>query len=240
MNDPDETQQARRRRLPRRRSTRLFLVAGALAIALVPAAWASHQFTDVPTASPHHDDISTIARVGVTGGCGPGLYCPTQAVQRDQMASFIARTLRTLTPVFRTASANTGAVDIDTSPVICQTSSFAPIVATVARVDSWVSLEAAASSLMAFTVNSAYSTNGGATWNSLPEFLASRSSTDVAGAWGHATSSTLVNIGPGTTVIFGVRVGRHGMVGTTDASSGNCRVTTQITYNDAGASTIGG
>ena len=240
MNDPDGTRQARHRRLPRRRSTRLFLVAGALAIALVPAAWANHQFTDVPTASPHHNDISTIARVGVTGGCGPGLYCPTQAVQRDQMASFVARTLRALTPVFRTAgsgASGTGMVDIDTNPVLCQTGSFTSAVATTARVDSWVSLEAAASSLMAFTVNSAFSFDGGATWNTLPSGFAARSSADLAGAWGHANSSTLLLLDPGATVKFGVLVGRQ--AGTTDASNGSCRVMTEITYNDAGASTIG-
>jgi len=237
MHNPDEPRQARRRRLPRRRSTRLFLVAGALAIALVPAAWANDQFTDVSPASPHHDDISTIARVGVTGGCGPGLYCPTQAVQRDQMASFIARTLRALTLVFRSTAQVTGAVDIDATPIVCQTGSFTSTVAVIARVDSWVSLEAAASSLMAFTVNSAYSTNGGATWNFSPDNFASRSSADLAGAWGHANNSTLVFLPPGTTVTFGVRVGRQ--AGTTDASGGHCRVTAEITYNDAGASTIG-
>ena len=237
MHHPDEARRPRRIRLPRRRATRLVLVAGVTIAALAPAAWANHQFTDVPTSSPHHDDISTIARVGVTGGCGAGLYCPAQAVPRDQMASFIARTLRALTPVFRSTALVTGAVDIDATPIVCQTGSFTSTVAVIARVDSWVSLEAAASSLMAFTVNSAYSTNGGAMWNFSPDNFASRSSADLAGAWGHANNSTLVFLPPGTTVIFGVRVGRQ--AGTTDASGGHCRVTAQITYNDAGASTIG-
>ena len=211
-----------------------------MVLAFVPAAWANHQFSDVPTASPHHDDVSTIARIGITGGCGPGLYCPTQAVQRDQMVSFVARTLRALTPVYRTGTssmAGTGALDLEASPVICQTRTFTPTVSTVVRLDAQVSLEAASSSLMGFSVNGAFSGDGGATWTAGPEWFGSLSSADLVGAWGHATSSLLILPATGQPVRFGVQVGRHG--GTTDASNGRCRVTAQITYNDAGASTIG-
>ena len=56
-------------------------------------AWANHQFSDVPNASPHHGDISSALAAGITGGCGAGLYCPDQAVRRDQMATFLARGL---------------------------------------------------------------------------------------------------------------------------------------------------
>jgi serine protease len=44
-------------------------------------------------ASPHEDDINRIAAVGVTVGCGSGRFCPSQAVPREQMASFLARAL---------------------------------------------------------------------------------------------------------------------------------------------------
>ncbi|HEX5583170.1 hypothetical protein [Gaiella sp.] len=37
--------------------------------------------------------MSAIAGAGITGGCGPSLYCPEQAVRRDQMASFLRRGL---------------------------------------------------------------------------------------------------------------------------------------------------
>lgn len=81
-------------RLPQRRSARFaLLLVAALAVA-VPAAWASDRFADVPTASPHHTDINRIADAGITGGCNPplnNLYCPADAVRRDQMGSFIAR-----------------------------------------------------------------------------------------------------------------------------------------------------
>ena len=65
---------------------------GALVL-VVPAAWATDTFTDVPASNPHHDDINDILVAGITSGCAPSLYCPDQAVRRDQMASFLRRGL---------------------------------------------------------------------------------------------------------------------------------------------------
>jgi hypothetical protein len=93
MHSPENEGRSRRIRMPRRWWSRLVLGGVVLAALLAPAAWANHQFSDVPAASPHHADISAIASVGITGGCAPGLYCPSQAVTRDQMASFIRRGL---------------------------------------------------------------------------------------------------------------------------------------------------
>ena len=83
----------RRIRWPRRRRSQLLVVALVAVTAVVPVAWANHQFSDVPTGSPHHGDISSIVAAGITGGCGAGVYCPDQAVRRDQMASFLTRGL---------------------------------------------------------------------------------------------------------------------------------------------------
>jgi hypothetical protein len=52
---------------------------------------ASHEFTDVPTSSTFHDDISAIADAGVTTGCAAGKYCPKDFVTREQMAAFLNR-----------------------------------------------------------------------------------------------------------------------------------------------------
>jgi len=43
--------------------------------------------------STHEDAINAVAAAGITLGCGDGLYCPGDVVQRDQMASFIGRAL---------------------------------------------------------------------------------------------------------------------------------------------------
>lgn len=43
--------------------------------------------------SPFRADILWIANAGISAGCGPELFCPKDAVSREQMASFIARAL---------------------------------------------------------------------------------------------------------------------------------------------------
>ena len=48
-------------------------------------------FLDVPASSPFHDFICTIARDGITAGCGSGNFCPANVVLRSQMAVFLLR-----------------------------------------------------------------------------------------------------------------------------------------------------
>ena len=44
--------------------------------------------------SIHEADINRVAAAGITLGCAPGLFCPEQAVTREQMASFLVRAYR--------------------------------------------------------------------------------------------------------------------------------------------------
>ena len=41
----------------------------------------------------HEPNINLVANAGITTGCAPGEYCPASTVKRDQMASFLARSL---------------------------------------------------------------------------------------------------------------------------------------------------
>ena len=50
-------------------------------------------FPDVPCPSPFADWIEALYAEGITGGCGSGNYCPTNAVRRDQMAPFLLKAL---------------------------------------------------------------------------------------------------------------------------------------------------
>jgi hypothetical protein len=45
---------------------------------------------DVPTTHPFFRFIEALAASGITGGCGPDLYCPDQPLTRGQMAVFLA------------------------------------------------------------------------------------------------------------------------------------------------------
>jgi hypothetical protein len=90
-------------RLPRTWRMRALLTLVAAGIVAVPSAWAVHTFADVPTASPHHADVTAIFNARITTGCAPSLYCPAEAVRRDQMGSFLRRGLG------RVARSETGA-----------------------------------------------------------------------------------------------------------------------------------
>ncbi|MFY9552971.1 MAG: right-handed parallel beta-helix repeat-containing protein [Thermoanaerobaculia bacterium] len=48
-------------------------------------------FLDMPPANPFHDFVNTVARNGITAGCGGGSYCGTNAVTRAQMAVFLLK-----------------------------------------------------------------------------------------------------------------------------------------------------
>ena len=57
-------------------------------------AWAMHvggSFGDVATTSPFYRFIETIFHNSITGGCGPGIYCPGNSTLRKQMAAFVLK-----------------------------------------------------------------------------------------------------------------------------------------------------
>ena len=232
MLDSDQVRHQRRIRLPRRRLTRFLLVAGVAIAALAPAAWATHQFADVPTSSPHHDDISTIARASVTGGCGPGLYCPTQTVQRDQMASFIARALRATWPITRVGNGS-GAIDPDANAIICQTANFTFPVSLRGFVYAHVALRQGTAGELGYKINLTFSGDGGANWTDSSDPFNSFATTYNNGAWSNATLMSAYNPGTGGTLRVGIRVTRDS--GVADASDSRCRLQTQLLYTDAGA-----
>jgi hypothetical protein len=55
------------------------------------SAWAGHQFADVSSGHPFHDEIARIADAGITTGFEDGTYRPGAAVSRGAMAAFMAR-----------------------------------------------------------------------------------------------------------------------------------------------------
>jgi len=49
-------------------------------------------FTDVPASNPFAPWIENLFALGITGGCGTGIYCPDNSVTRQQMAVFLLKT----------------------------------------------------------------------------------------------------------------------------------------------------
>lgn len=62
-------------------------------------AFASHQFNDVPDGNIFHDQIDFLASRNITLGCGGGNFCPNNSVSRQEMAAFLERMARALSPV---------------------------------------------------------------------------------------------------------------------------------------------
>ncbi len=72
----------------------VFLLKAKFGSAHIPPPCTGLVFGDVPcTGSPFDPWIEELARLGVTGGCGGGFYCPGNNVTRQQMAVFLLKTL---------------------------------------------------------------------------------------------------------------------------------------------------
>jgi hypothetical protein len=69
-------------------------LAQALNLPQPPACVAGQEmFNDVPASSPFCPFIEELARLGITGGCGGGNFCPGDPVTRQQMAAFLVKAL---------------------------------------------------------------------------------------------------------------------------------------------------
>lgn len=89
-------------------------------------------FTDI-AGNPHAGAINAIAAAGITLGCDSTRYCPAAAVQRDQMASFLARAFDlspTPSPFTDTAGSvhaeNIGAIAAEGITLGCTASRYCP------------------------------------------------------------------------------------------------------------------
>src|SRR4029079_17101477 len=68
-------------------------MASFLARALGLTGTAPNAFSD-DNGNIHEDNIDRIAQQGIASGCSTGKYCPARNVRRDEMASFLARSLQ--------------------------------------------------------------------------------------------------------------------------------------------------
>jgi hypothetical protein len=69
-----------------------FLLVSRYGACFLPAEATGSLFADVPGTDPFASWIEQLASLGVTAGCGGGLYCPQAAVTRAQMAVFLLAT----------------------------------------------------------------------------------------------------------------------------------------------------
>ena len=76
-----------------RQQMAVFLLKAKYGICYVPPPCTVQVFPDVPCSSNFAPWINELVAQGITGGCGGGLYCPTNPVNRQQMAVFLLKTL---------------------------------------------------------------------------------------------------------------------------------------------------
>jgi uncharacterized delta-60 repeat protein len=88
---------------------RQYLCGWMVFMALSPAL--AGTFTDVNPAGWSAPYIEAIAAAGITNGCGNGNYCPSQSVNREQMAVLIVRALEG-TPPADTCTGGSGFADV--------------------------------------------------------------------------------------------------------------------------------
>lgn len=75
---------------PNRRRRVLVLLAALALLALPTAALANH-FTDISHGSTHGPGVIYASEAGITQGCTPTEFCPTDNLTREQMTTFLYR-----------------------------------------------------------------------------------------------------------------------------------------------------
>jgi hypothetical protein len=76
-----------------RQQMAVFLLKAKYGLCFVPPACTVPVFPDVPCSSNFAPWINELVAQGITTGCGGGNFCPTNAVNRQQMAVFLLKTL---------------------------------------------------------------------------------------------------------------------------------------------------
>jgi hypothetical protein len=72
-----------------RQQMAVFLLVTREGVGYTPPPCTTPTFSDVPCSNGFAKWIEELVRRGVTAGCGPGIFCPTTAVTRGQMAVFL-------------------------------------------------------------------------------------------------------------------------------------------------------
>jgi hypothetical protein len=200
-----------------------------MVLAAVSSGRASHLFSDVPTTAGYHDAVSWLATRAVTLGCASGLYCPDASVTRAQMALFMNRLGKALSPILIGVRAgDTAAIDIDATLHLCQTGAHTPTYPQRAKVSVWFSMHAAG--LATAQIRPAYTINAGASWNALtlPGAIP-RASASATDEWGFASDHDYLNLDAGTDYVFAVRVSRDAAGGTVDPDNWRCKIIVELT-----------
>ena len=208
------------------------VVAGALLWADRAAAAPCAGFTDVDTTSPFCPNVEWLKNRKVTLGCTATTYCPNDPVSRLQMAAFMNRLGTALTPLVIEVDAVPGALDLDLSPVVCQTAT-QNITDFPRRALLDATFSATAGTGVDVAMRVVWSADGGGTWQNLST---AQSVTFVPSAqWAAQSDLGTLDLAVGGTVRFGVQVTRNS-AGSTDLTGSRCLLRASIGSRDGTSS----
>lgn len=200
-------------------------------------------FTDVLATDSFCPAVEWLKNRQVTTGCAATQYCPGNNVTRAQMALFMNRLGKALSPEILYKYGHPGAFTVESAPpfgVHCITPDSTVTVGTVAVPLNHPTTAVITTTLSGLADNSIawasvvmYSSDGGVTWSQVPTSNAHRASSAAAGLWSDVTNVAVMDLPPGLAYRFGVIAARD------DASTGNfsdsrCQVEATI-YNQNGS-----
>ncbi len=206
-------------------------------ITYTPASAQCETFSDVAGAAGYCSAVQWLKNRQVTTGCAAGLYCPNDYVTRAQMALFMNRLGKALSPEILYQFGRPGAVTVKSAPpfgIYCQTSdsksTFEPLNHWTAAVTT-ATFSGLADNTIAWGSTIVYSYDGGATWKQVPNSNAHRASS-AAGEWSEITNVAATPVSPGAVYRAGILIFRD------DASTGNftdsrCQIVVTI-HNENG------
>jgi hypothetical protein len=186
-------------------------------------------FSDVPGGATYCNSVQWLNNRGITLGCTANQYCPNDSVTRAQMALFLNRLGNVMEPLVGELQGNSGALNLDSSPIVCQTGAIAaasyPRITTVNWAFSGQSTDA-----VQFDGRLVASVNGGATWLVLDsQFM--RGSSEVTATWVPLAGNNTYPLAAGASVQFGLRLDRVSGPGNFNMTS--CHMQT-LTFSQTG------
>jgi subtilisin family serine protease len=178
-------------------------------------------FSDVDSSDPLCASLDWIANRQITLGCSAGMYCPNLVVNRLALAAFMNRLGTGMTPQGVAVEAASGAIVLNSGPVVCSTAGIA-VSDFPRRVYLKSVFTATAGSTVDIAADPVVSFDGGATW----QMVANTASQGVVhgGHWGNLGSVTSQDLNVGQTARFGLRVSRGGASGSADLTDSRCNL----------------
>ena len=197
------------------------ILSWSLSLAIAPAAMAAPcaGFTDVDDSSAFCVNVEWLKNRAITLGCTTTTYCPSDAVSRLAMAAFMNRLGTALTPAQLAVDFAPGAIDLDASPVVCQTQDFT-VIGFPRRAYVDLSFSGIAGVDVSVAADVAMSTNGGASWTPL-NTVVNRGSV-AANQWGALADLGFADLAVSQSVRFGVLMSRGGVPGAADLADSRC------------------